>query len=182
MTVAFPFENFTRAPFEVGWSPLRSGRTPAFASSSLYAVIASMISSPGSSPASDSSFAGTNTMNLGIAVSFPSGSWARSLRDRFEPYAPVVTTNDGRRDRHRPANFHGFSRLSLSLIRPCFPRTLTGYRTAPNSRDDHPRQAGGDRCAHPPPGCLVGSSGHHLRGAGDLRRLPHVGCVPGKPL
>src|SRR5438128_12331521 len=141
-----------------------------------------MTSSPGSTPASDSSFAGTNTMNLGIAVLLsawiagpvPSGP-ARTLRS-------IITTNDARPDRHPAPNSHRPPRLSLSLVRPCFPRTLAGYRTARNGREDHPRQTGGDRCAHPPPGRLVGPSGDHVRGARHLRRLQHVGRVPERTL
>src|SRR6202008_4018694 len=63
MTVRWPSENLMRVPFEVGWSPARSRRTPAFISSSLYLPISPRSSSLGIMPASDSLLALTIIMN-----------------------------------------------------------------------------------------------------------------------
>src|SRR5262245_35059567 len=52
ITVRFPPEVLTRAPFELGCSPTPSRKTPAFAISSLYFNIAVMSSVLGMTPAS----------------------------------------------------------------------------------------------------------------------------------
>src|SRR5687768_3863139 len=69
MTVRLLPENLTRVPFELGWSPSPASITPAFASSSLYLPISASSSVLGMTPASESLFALTITMNLGISLS-----------------------------------------------------------------------------------------------------------------
>ena len=66
----FP-ENFTRAPFEVGWSPSAASSTPAFASSSLYFPIAVRSFSSGMTPASEFLVALTIIMNRIVVPPFP---------------------------------------------------------------------------------------------------------------
>src|SRR6266404_2316425 len=62
-TVRFPPANLMRAPLALDWSPERSSSTPAFASSSLYFVMAAMSCSSGIIPASESLLALTIIMN-----------------------------------------------------------------------------------------------------------------------
>src|SRR3954462_12815793 len=69
MTVLLlPGPNFTRTPFEDACSPSPASMTPAFTSSSLNFVMAVRLFSSGRTPASDSLFAFTITMNR-ISVS-----------------------------------------------------------------------------------------------------------------
>src|SRR3954469_13789141 len=63
MTVRLVPENFTRAPLELGCSPSRGRRIPAFTSSSLYFPISENSCSVGRIPASDCLLALTMTMN-----------------------------------------------------------------------------------------------------------------------
>jgi hypothetical protein len=63
ITLGFPPEKRTRAPFEVGLSPAMSRSTPAFINSSLYLPIAESSSSLGMTPASVSLLALTIIMN-----------------------------------------------------------------------------------------------------------------------
>src|SRR5579871_2159517 len=63
MMLRLPAENFTRNPFELGWSPDKSTSTPAFISSSLYFPMALRSSGLGILPASESGFALTIIMN-----------------------------------------------------------------------------------------------------------------------
>ena len=63
ITVRFPPENLTRAPFELGWSPSPASITPAFTSSSLNFPISVRSFSSGRTPASESLSALTITMN-----------------------------------------------------------------------------------------------------------------------
>src|SRR5215471_1527637 len=82
ITVCFPPENLTRAPFELGWSPSPASITPAFANSSLNLPILVRISLLGRTPASDSLLAFTITMKRIFRVSFP-----RFVRIVFLPYS-----------------------------------------------------------------------------------------------
>src|SRR5216684_2705518 len=63
ITVRFPPENRTRLLFELGWSPSAASSTPAFTSSSLYFTILARSFCLGITPASESLFALTITMN-----------------------------------------------------------------------------------------------------------------------
>src|SRR5207245_1385727 len=67
ITVFFPFENRTRAPFELDWSPSPASITPAFTSCSLNLPISARIFWSGRTPASESLFAFTITMNRIVA-------------------------------------------------------------------------------------------------------------------
>src|SRR5712691_804037 len=86
ITVRFPLENLTRAPFELAWSPSPASITPAFTSSSLNFPMSVRIFLSGRTPASEFLSALTSTMNR-IAMS-PS----------------TYTTNNGRPDRHPSAS------------------------------------------------------------------------------
>jgi hypothetical protein len=70
VTVRFPPENLTRAPFELGWSPSPASRTPAFAISSLYFPIAATSSLLGRTPASEFLSALSRIMNRIVVSPF----------------------------------------------------------------------------------------------------------------
>src|SRR5882672_9029561 len=93
ITVRFPFSNFTRAPFELAWSPSPASITPAFTRSSLNFPISASIFSLGRTPASESLLAFTITMNR-IVVS----PWlAAGLPDDLRPVNPRFYCGDERR-------------------------------------------------------------------------------------
>src|SRR5260370_14718595 len=101
ITVRFPPENLTRAPFALGCSPSAASITPAFIISSLNFTIASMSSLVGGTLASLSLVALTSSMNR-IVVS-PSGcGLGGGLPDGFDRLSPASTqtSNEGGRDRH----------------------------------------------------------------------------------
>ena len=92
ITVFFPLENRTRAPFELGCSPSPASITPAFTSSSLNLFISVRIFSLGSTPASVSLSALTSTMNRIACLLLSTG-----------------TTNDGMPVRHDRVFFWEYS-------------------------------------------------------------------------
>src|SRR5438128_2610870 len=69
ITDVFPAENFTRTPFDEGWSPSPASITPAFANSSLNLPMSVSSCSLGITPASELLSAFTITMNLIFCVS-----------------------------------------------------------------------------------------------------------------
>jgi hypothetical protein len=86
MTLGLPFENRTRAPFELAWSPSPASITPAFTISSLYLAMSPKTFSSGSIPASDSLFALTNIMKrIGFSSILPGG------------FCPLIETSNERR-------------------------------------------------------------------------------------
>src|SRR5207247_11303488 len=70
ITVRFPPENLTREPFELGCSPSPASITPALTSSSLNFPISVRIFLLGRTPASESLFALTSTMNRIVVSPF----------------------------------------------------------------------------------------------------------------
>src|SRR6267143_466971 len=97
-TVCLPLPNLTRAPFELGCSPSPASITPAFTSSSLNFPISASIFSLGSSPASDSLFAFTITMNR-MSSPLVGSRASRTVASGSVP-GSTSTSNDRPRDRH----------------------------------------------------------------------------------
>src|SRR5215510_12658421 len=114
ITVRLSPENLTRAPFELGCSPLASSITPAFTISSLNFAMAKSSSSDGILPASESLVTFTITMKR-IAVS-PLGS---SVREPDTSPSSIVTSNQRPRNRHAREVF-GKCHLSLCIAENSF--------------------------------------------------------------
>src|SRR6266496_4162980 len=122
ITVRLAPENLTRAPLELAWSPSAASITPAFTSSSLYFPISVRSSLLGRTPASESLFALTITMNrivvspfglkhliwMPLSVNRTAISWIDTLAKKYLQFGHVVRRGRGRR-----------SRLSLRLGPDC---------------------------------------------------------------
>src|SRR5450631_672176 len=145
VTVRFPPENLTRAPFELACNPAASSSTPAFINSSLYLPIADINSSLGITPASESLLAFTIIMNR--IVRSPLG-WARtglqSGRCRLH-LAFTLTSSETPPNRHVPASFlmpwtyasNTFERNDLLTTRASAAydqRQILAHRMAPGGR------------------------------------------------
>src|SRR5262249_10553226 len=100
VTVTFPPESRTRAPFELGWRPSVASSTPAFVISSRNFPIFSMSSLLAGPPASERLSALSSPMNR-VVVS-PSGlGFGAGHPDGFDRLSPgsTYTSNKGQRDR-----------------------------------------------------------------------------------
>src|SRR5262249_17270237 len=120
-TVTLSRENFTRAPLELGCSPERSISTPAFASSSLYFIMAEMSFSSGITPDSESLVALTiirNRIALFLADLPPQITPAPCRlypQDEWEPCAPTAQPKF-------------FVAVMCVLVAPCTARPLARRR------------------------------------------------------
>src|SRR5215470_1649627 len=111
MTLRFEPRYLIRQPFEVGCKPVASRRTPAFASSSWYAAIASNISHLGMAPASVSFVALTMIMNRMFFLLLVLGSES-PVGSALLPVFSTDATNRGGQIRH-------LCKLFLSSLRHC---------------------------------------------------------------
>ena len=131
ITMRWPPEKRTRAPFEVGCRPVRSSSTPAFASASLYLVIASRSLSSGMTPASVSLFGLHDHHEPHRRASWRHGARTRRMRRPLIPMTNSATLRTTRRSGysfrpsagppvHADAGWRSAaSRLSSSARVPC---------------------------------------------------------------
>ena len=114
ITVGFPPENLTRAPFELGWSPSPASMMPAFTSSSLKLPISVRSFSLGMTPASVFLSALMMIMNR-IVVSPLVSSFGSRASGAFRPAVnprSTKTSNEGRRNRQAGETFFAESSQS----------------------------------------------------------------------
>src|SRR5262245_43987502 len=117
VTMHFPLAQWTRMPFELGWSLPHSRSAPALTSASLNLAISDRVFSSGQTPASKSLLALTINMNRIV----------ESLYGGVEPWLPVSTRKSGIKSAPASVRTHG-SRSARAKIdkRRFFPTGGTG--------------------------------------------------------